>query len=64
MGHRIELIDARRLAQLLVTNGGGVQEGQTVRLYRLDEDVFEGLSPHRLSTLSNISNRIERRRIP
>ncbi len=40
---RIELIDGRRLAQLLVTHGVGVQEEQTVTLFRLDEDFFETL---------------------
>lgn len=40
---RIELIDGRRLAQLLVTHGVGVQAEQTVTLYRLDEDFFETL---------------------
>lgn len=40
---RIELIDGKRLAQLLVQYGVGVQEQQTAVLYRLDEDYFEGL---------------------
>lgn len=40
---RIELIDARRLAQLLVTHGVGVQAEQTVTLYRLDENFLETL---------------------
>ena len=40
---RIELIDGRRLAQLLVTHGVGVQAEQDVTLYRLDEDFFETL---------------------
>lgn len=40
---RIELIDGRRLAELLVSYGVGVQAEQTVTLYRLDEDYFEGL---------------------
>lgn len=40
---RIELIDGRRLAELLVSYGVGVQVEQTVTLYRLDEDYFEGL---------------------
>jgi restriction system protein len=40
---RIELIDGRRLAELLVAHGVGVQADQTVTLYRLDEDFFEGL---------------------
>lgn len=40
---RIELIDGRRLAELLVTYGVGVQVDQTVTLYRLDEDFFESL---------------------
>lgn len=40
---RIELIDGRRLAELLVAYGVGVQVDQTVTLYRLDEDFFDGL---------------------
>ncbi|MDE9365684.1 restriction endonuclease [Luteipulveratus sp. YIM 133132] len=40
---RIELIDGRRLAELLVAHEVGVQAQQTVTLYRLDEDFFEGL---------------------
>lgn len=40
---RIELIDGRRLAQLLVEHGVGVQPEQVVTLYRLDEDFFETL---------------------
>ncbi|WP_353649814.1 restriction endonuclease [Nakamurella sp. A5-74] len=40
---RIELIDGRRLAELLVSYEVGVQSEQTVTLYRLDEDFFEGL---------------------
>lgn len=40
---RIELIDGRRLAELLVTYGVGVQAEETVTLYRLDEDYFESL---------------------
>lgn len=40
---RIELIDGRRLAELLVAYGVGVQADQTVTLYRLDEDFFESL---------------------
>ena len=40
---RIELIDGRRLAQLLVDHGVGVQPEQVVTLYRLDEDFFETL---------------------
>ncbi|UIJ35127.1 restriction endonuclease [Allobranchiibius sp. GilTou73] len=40
---RIELIDGRRLAELLVAYGVGVQADQTVTLHRLDEDFFEGL---------------------
>ncbi|NNG38061.1 restriction endonuclease [Flexivirga sp. ID2601S] len=40
---RIELIDGRRLAELLVAYGVGVQSDQTVTLYRLDEDFFDGL---------------------
>lgn len=38
---RIELIDGPRLAELLVRYGVGVQEEQTVTLYRLDEDYFD-----------------------
>ena len=40
---RIELIDGRRLAELLVTYGVGVQAEESVTLYRLDEDYFERL---------------------
>lgn len=40
---RIELIDGRRLAELLVSYAVGVQAEQTVTLYRLDEDYFDGL---------------------
>ncbi len=40
---RIELIDGRRLAELLVTYGVGVQAEETVTLYRLDADYFESL---------------------
>ena len=40
---RIELIDGSLLAQLLVEYGVGVQVEETVTLYRLDEDYFEGL---------------------
>lgn len=40
---RIELIDGPRLARLLVAHGVGVQNEQTVTLYRLDEDFFEAL---------------------
>lgn len=40
---RIELIDGRRLAELLVSYGVGVQAEETVTLYRLDEDYFDGL---------------------
>lgn len=40
---RIELIDGRRLAELLVAYGVGVQADETVTLYRLDEDFFESL---------------------
>lgn len=40
---RMELIDGRRLAQLLVTHGVGVQEEASVTLFRLDEDYFENL---------------------
>lgn len=40
---RIELIDGRRLAELLLRHGVGVQVESTATLYRLDEDYFEGL---------------------
>lgn len=40
---RIELIDGRRLAELLVQYGVGVQAEETVTLYRVDEDYFDGL---------------------
>jgi restriction system protein len=40
---RIELIDGRRLAELLVQYGVGVQTEQVATLVRLDEDFFEGL---------------------
>ncbi|GAA4899125.1 restriction endonuclease [Tessaracoccus lubricantis] len=40
---RIELIDGRRLAQLLVAHRVGVQAEQTVSLFRLDEDYFDSL---------------------
>lgn len=40
---RIELIDGRRLAQLMVAHGVGVEAESTVTLYRLDEDYFESL---------------------
>lgn len=40
---RIELIDGRRLSELLVAYGVGVQADQTITLYRLDEDFFDGL---------------------
>ncbi len=40
---RIELIDGARLAELLVQYGIGVQEEQTVTLYRLDEDFFDAI---------------------
>lgn len=40
---RIELIDGRRLSELLVKYGVGVQEEQIAVLYRLDEDFFEAL---------------------
>jgi restriction system protein len=38
---RIELIDGRRLAQLMVQHGVGVEPAQTVTLHRIDEDLFE-----------------------
>lgn len=40
---RIELIDGSTLAQLLVAYGVGVQVEETVTLYRVDEDYFDGL---------------------
>lgn len=40
---RIELIDGRRLAELLAAYGVGVQVEQTITLYRLDEDFFESI---------------------
>lgn len=40
---RIELIDGSLLAQLLVEYGVGVQVEETVTLYRVDEDFFDGL---------------------
>lgn len=40
---RIELIDGRRLSELLVQYGVGVQAEQAAVLYRLDEDFFDGL---------------------
>lgn len=41
---RIELIDGRRLAQLLVNYGVGVQVEQQATLVRLDEDFFEDMA--------------------
>ena len=40
---RIELIDGRRLAKLMVRYGVGVQADTQVTLYQLDEDFFETL---------------------
>lgn len=40
---RIELIDGKRLAELMVQWGVGVQPEQSVTLYRLDEDYFDTL---------------------
>lgn len=40
---RIELIDGKRLAELLVHWGVGVQPEQSVTLYRLDEEYFDTL---------------------
>jgi restriction system protein len=40
---RIELIDGRRLARLLVDYGVGVQPESVVTLHRIDEDFFESL---------------------
>lgn len=40
---RIELIDGRRLAELMVRHGVGVQPETVVTLHQVDEDFFEGL---------------------
>ena len=40
---RIELIDGKRLAQLLVRYEVGVQVEQTATLYRIDDDFFESI---------------------
>lgn len=40
---RIELIDGRRLAELMLRHGVGVQVQTEVKLYDLDEDFFEEL---------------------
>lgn len=40
---RIELIDGKRLAELLVRYRVGVQVEQVVELFRMDEDFYEGL---------------------
>ena len=40
---RIELIDGKRLAELMLRHGVGVQAKTTVTLYDLDEDFFEEL---------------------
>ena len=40
---RIELIDGKRLAELMLEHGVGTQPDITVTLYRLDEDFFETL---------------------
>lgn len=40
---RIELIDGRRLAELMAQHGVGTQPETTVTLYRVDEDFFETL---------------------
>jgi len=40
---RIELIDGKRLAELMLRHGVGVQVQTEVRLYDLDEDFFEEL---------------------
>lgn len=40
---RIELIDGRRLAELMVAYGVGVQAEATATLYETDEDFFESL---------------------
>lgn len=40
---RVELIDGKRLAKLMVDNGIGVQEKSLTRVYMLDDDFFEEL---------------------
>ncbi|BDZ56208.1 hypothetical protein GCM10025870_32810 [Agromyces marinus] len=40
---RIELIDGKRLAELMLRHGVGVQPDQTVTLYKVDEDYFDTL---------------------
>ena len=40
---RIELIDGKRLAELMLRHGVGVQPKTSVTLYDLDEDFFEEL---------------------
>jgi restriction system protein len=40
---RIELIDGRRLAALMLRHGVGVQPESVATLYQVDEDFFEGL---------------------
>jgi restriction system protein len=40
---RIELIDGRRLAKLLIDYGVGVQPESVITLHRVDEDFFDGL---------------------
>ncbi|MGB4916251.1 MAG: restriction endonuclease [Propionicimonas sp.] len=43
VAYRIELIDGKRLAELMLRHGVGVQVQTEVRLYDLDEDFFEEL---------------------
>ena len=40
---RIELIDGKRLAELMLEHGVGTQPDVSVTLYRIDEDFFETL---------------------
>ncbi|MGC3993060.1 MAG: restriction endonuclease [Propionicimonas sp.] len=40
---RIELIDGKRLAELMLRHGVGVQAKTSVTLFDLDEDFFEEL---------------------
>jgi restriction system protein len=39
----VELIDGRRLAELMILHGVGIQPESTVTLHRVDEDFFETL---------------------
>ena len=43
MNVRIELIDGKRLAELMLRHGVGVQVQTKVALYDLDEDFFDEL---------------------